>query len=235
MSSMAATTAALACGGMTHSFQMRLEEVFFSVRPPMLPLACCRWRVVAGALPLACSTIFSSTTASSSSCNVRRARPAGGLEQANAINPASAALSKMRRRAEFGECFRMRAASNPSSTSRWRVRASVSTLVRSAAAIWLSRQPTPSSEASACNRMRAFSSFCAGCFPLWISAMSCSGSSSRSHDVFLYCALFAGHAPAPSVMTGTSIQRTRAESMTVTTRSPLRHCYNWSARWDSNP
>src|ERR1700746_2663373 len=38
------------------------------------------------------------------------------------------------------------------------------------------------------------------------------------HDVFLYCALFADHAPAPSVMTGTSIQRTGAESMTETTR-----------------
>src|ERR1700746_1611305 len=38
------------------------------------------------------------------------------------------------------------------------------------------------------------------------------------HDVFLYCTLFADHAPAPSVMTGTSIQRTGAESMTETTR-----------------
>src|SRR5205807_5239646 len=53
--------------------QMRLESVFFSVRPIVLSLA-----------------IFSSTTASSSSCNVQRARPAGGLEQANAINLASA-------------------------------------------------------------------------------------------------------------------------------------------------
>src|SRR6202022_4271304 len=43
--------------------QMRLESVFFSVRPIVLSLA----RL----------TIFSSTTASSSSCNVQRARPAG--------------------------------------------------------------------------------------------------------------------------------------------------------------
>src|SRR5438105_15773548 len=91
--------------------QMRLESVFFSVRPIVLSLA----RL----------TIFSSTTASSSSCNVQRARPAGGLEQANAINLASAAPSKMRRLAEFGECLRIRAASNPSSTSRWRVLATV--------------------------------------------------------------------------------------------------------------
>src|ERR1700736_2873608 len=42
--------------------QMRLERVFFSVRPIVLSLA----RL----------TIFSSTTASSSSCNVQRARPA---------------------------------------------------------------------------------------------------------------------------------------------------------------
>src|SRR5437016_9605004 len=46
--------------------QMRLESVFFSVRPIVLSLAR--------------STILSSTTASSDSCNVQRARPAGGLE-----------------------------------------------------------------------------------------------------------------------------------------------------------
>src|SRR5271168_3399976 len=63
-------------------FQMRLESVFFSVRPIVLSLAR--------------STIGNSTTFSSSSCNVQRARPAGGLEHANAINLASAAPSKMR-------------------------------------------------------------------------------------------------------------------------------------------
>src|SRR5205814_3573848 len=40
------------------------------------------------------------------------------------------------------------------------------------------------------------------------------------HDVLLNCVLFAGHESAPSLVTGTSIQRTRAESMTDTTR----HC-----------
>src|SRR5712691_3381957 len=150
--------------------QMRLESVFFSVRPIVLSLA-------------------RSTTASSSSCNVQRARPAGGLERANAITLASAAPSKMRRLAECGECLRIRAASNPSSTSRWRVLATVATLVSSAAAISLSLQPSPPSEASAFNRMRAFSSFCAGCFPLWISAVSCSRSPSLSVTPNFFTAL----------------------------------------------
>src|SRR5438270_5538209 len=37
------------------------------------------------------------------------------------------------------------------------------------------------------------------------------------HDVLLHCVLFAGHESAPSLVTGTSIQRTCAESMTETT------------------
>src|SRR5258708_29772983 len=86
-------------------FQMRLESVFFSVRPIVLSLAR--------------STIFSSTTASSSSCNVQRARPIGGLEQANAINLASAAPSKIRRLAEFAECLRITTPSTPSSPRPW--------------------------------------------------------------------------------------------------------------------
>src|SRR6204780_5200385 len=102
-------------------FQMRPENVFFKVRPIVLSLAR--------------STIFSSTTFSSSSSSVQRARPAGALEQASAISFASAAPSKIRFRAEAGECLRVRAASTPSSTSCWRVRATVSTLVSSAAAI----------------------------------------------------------------------------------------------------
>ena len=38
------------------------------------------------------------------------------------------------------------------------------------------------------------------------------------HNVFLYCALFAAHESPPSVLTQTSIQRTRTESMTEATR-----------------
>src|SRR6266852_7566757 len=37
------------------------------------------------------------------------------------------------------------------------------------------------------------------------------------HDVFLYRDLLSGHEPAPSLVTGTSIQRTGAESSTETT------------------
>src|SRR5476649_1788056 len=43
----------------------------------------------------------------SSSCRVHRLRPLGGLEQARAINLASAAPSKMRGLAEAGECLRV--------------------------------------------------------------------------------------------------------------------------------
>ena len=68
--------------------QVRFESVFFSVRPIVLSLAR--------------STIFSSTTASSSSCNVHRLRPLGGSEQAKAISFASAAPSKIRGLAEAG-------------------------------------------------------------------------------------------------------------------------------------
>ena len=85
------------------SLQMGFERVFFSVRPMVLSLAR--------------STIFSSTTASSSNCNVHRLRPVGGREQANAINFASAAPSNMRGLAEAGECLRVSAASRPSSTN----------------------------------------------------------------------------------------------------------------------
>src|SRR5471030_551905 len=81
--------------------QVRLERVFFSVRPIVLSLAR--------------STIFSSTTTSSSNCSVHRARPLGGWEQTKAINFASAAPSKMRGLAEAGECLRTSTASKPSS------------------------------------------------------------------------------------------------------------------------
>src|ERR1700732_3774606 len=95
--------------------EVRLKFVFFSVRPIVLSLAR--------------STMFSSTTASSSNCNVHRLRPLGGGEQARAISFASEAPSKMRGLAEAGECLRTRTASKPSSTSCWRGRATVSVLV----------------------------------------------------------------------------------------------------------
>src|SRR5271166_6538624 len=155
--------------------QVRPEKVFFSVRPIVLSLAR--------------STIFSSTTCSSSSCNVHRLRPFGGSEQAKAISFASAAPSKMRGLAEAGEYLRTRTASKPSSTSCWRVRATVSTLVSRAAAIWQSLHPSPVSDASAFNRMRALVSCRAGCLPARISVLSRSRSSSLSFTTYLFSAI----------------------------------------------
>src|SRR5207245_8289570 len=106
---------------------MRLENVFFSVRPIVLSLAR--------------STMCSSTTFSSSRRRLHLAKPSGTGESVSAISFASAAPSKIRRRAEFELYLRANTASNPSSTS-WRlVRSPVSMLVSSAAAIRLSLQP----------------------------------------------------------------------------------------------
>jgi hypothetical protein len=62
--------------------------------------------------------MFSSTTLPSSRRKDHVARPFGGGEHIRAISLASAAPSKMRRPAEFGECSRASTRSNPSSTSR---------------------------------------------------------------------------------------------------------------------
>src|ERR1039458_2200997 len=83
--------------------EVGLECVFFSVRPIVLSLAR--------------STMFSSTTAVSSSFSVHLTRPFGGLEQAKAISLASAAPSKIRCLAEAGECLRVKTDSTPSSPS----------------------------------------------------------------------------------------------------------------------
>lgn len=41
-------------------------------------------------------------------------------------------------------------------------------------------------EASAFNRMRAFNSFCAGCFPLWIRVVSCFRSAALSVTMYFF-------------------------------------------------
>src|SRR5271166_3156293 len=133
--------------------------------------------------------MFSCTTAVSSSCSVHRARPLGGSEQANAISLASAAPSKMRGLAEAGECLRVSTASNPSSTSCWRVRATVATLVSRAEAIWLSLHPAPADEVSAFNRMCALTNCPARCLPARISVLSCSRSSSLSVTMYFLTAI----------------------------------------------
>src|SRR6202043_150371 len=99
---------------------MRLENVFLRVRPIVLSLAR--------------STISSSTTFFSNIRKVQRARPLGGLEQANAINLASFSPSKIRATAGVARCLRLKTASRPSSTSCWRARQTMDVLV--------SREPT---------------------------------------------------------------------------------------------
>src|SRR6266487_19632 len=154
---------------------MRLENVFFSVRPIVLSLAR--------------STMCSSTTFSSSRRRLHLAKPSGTGESVSAISFASAAPSKIRRRAEFELYLRANTASTPSSTS-WRlVRSTVAMLVSSAAAIRLSLQPSPASDMSAFNRMRAFVSSWAERLPLRINSLSRSRSSASSLTTYFLTAI----------------------------------------------
>src|SRR6516225_9568679 len=119
----------------------------------------------------------SSTTLFSSNRKVHRPRPFGGSEHANAINLASFSPSKIGVTEGFEGFLRLRTASKPSSTSCWRARYTVVALVSSASTIGLSLQPSPHSETSAFNRIRAFISFCAELLPLRIISSSCLRSS----------------------------------------------------------
>jgi hypothetical protein len=113
---------------------------------------------------LADSTISNSTTFFSSSRNVQRAS-SGGVEQAKAINRASFSPSKIRGIAGVVRCLRLNAVSNPSSTN-WRTRYTIGAFVSNASMIFPSLQPSPSSETSAFNNIRAFNNRFAGLFPL---------------------------------------------------------------------
>jgi hypothetical protein len=131
----------------------------------------------------------SSTTFSSSRRRLHLAKPSGTGESVSAISFASAAPSKIRRRAEFELYLRANTASNPSSTS-WRlVRSTVAMLVSSAAAIRLSLQPSPASDVSAFNRMRAFVSSWAERLPLRINSLSRSHSSASSLTTYFLTAI----------------------------------------------
>ena len=79
------------------------ENVFFRTRPIVLSLAR--------------STISSSTTFFSNIRKVQRARPWGGLEQANAINLASFSPSKIRATAGVARCLRLKTASRSYGTA----------------------------------------------------------------------------------------------------------------------
>ena len=133
--------------------------------------------------------MFNSTTFSSSRRRLQRAKPSGAGEQVRAISFASAAPSKIRGRAEFGLYLRFSVASNPSSTSCCRVRATLLMLVSSAAAIALSLQPSPASDTSAFRRMRALVSNCAGLLPARTRALSRSRSSALNLTTYLLTAI----------------------------------------------
>src|SRR6516225_4130152 len=59
-------------------------------------------------------------------------------------------------------------------------------LVSRASMIWVSLHPSPASETSAFNKIRAFISRCAGLFPFRISVASCSRSSSLSRTTYFF-------------------------------------------------
>src|SRR5271165_3748325 len=87
-------------------FAVRLDNVFFSTRPIVLSLAR--------------STILSSTTSSSNSRKLQRAKPSGGWEHARAISLASFSPSKIRATGGLSRTLRLSTASNPFSTSCFR-------------------------------------------------------------------------------------------------------------------
>jgi hypothetical protein len=59
-------------------------------------------------------------------------------------------------------------------------------LVARASMIWLSLHPSPASETSAFNKIRAFSRRCAGLLPFRISAASRSRVVAQPYNIFLY-------------------------------------------------
>src|SRR5277367_812257 len=87
-------------------FAVGLDNVFFRTRPIVLSLAR--------------STILSSTTFSSNSRKLQRAKPSGGREHARAISLASFSPSKIRATGGISRTLRLSTASNPSSTSCFR-------------------------------------------------------------------------------------------------------------------
>src|ERR1700681_4464878 len=182
--------------------QMRLENVFLRVRPMVLSLAR--------------STMCSSTTLSSSRRRVHLACPSGAGPHASAINFASATPSKIRGRAEFGLYLRVSTASNPSSTNCCRVRWILAMLVSTAAAIRLSLQPSPASDTSAFNRMRAFVNNWAERLPLWIKSLSCARSSTLNRTTYFLTAIsFAATNHLHRwLLAATMIQKTASDSMT---------------------
>src|SRR5208337_265590 len=111
-------------------FQPRLNCIFFSVL-----------RTVSGLME---STTSNSTSLLASIRNVHRARPWGAGPQHVATSFASARPSSLRERDGQSCFFRRRAASNPSSTHRWRTLNTVLAATLRASATWASVCPSPS-------------------------------------------------------------------------------------------
>src|SRR5271166_5402401 len=104
-------------------------------------------------------------------------------------------------------------------THRRRVRPILLMLVSNAAEIALSLQPSPASDTSAFNRMRAFVSDCAGCLPAQIIASSRSRSSALNFTTYFLTEI---SLPATNHLhrriAATEIQKNTADSMTLATR-----------------
>src|SRR5208283_2755994 len=165
-----------------------------------------------------------STTFSSSSRRLQRAKPSGAGEQAKAINLASAAPSKIRGRAEFGLYLRSSVASNPSSTNCRRALPTVLTLVSNAAAISRSVQPSPASDASALSRILAFVISCADRLPELISASSRSRSSALNFTTYFFAPVLVpatNHLHPRPAGAGTEIQKCHQVSRTRATSPRL--------------
>src|SRR5271157_3802379 len=96
-------------------------------------------------------------------------------------------------------------------------------LVSNAAEIALSLQPSPASDTSAFNRMRAFVSDCAGCLPAQIIASSRSRSSALNFTTYFLTEI---SLPATNHLhrriAATEIQKNTADSMTLVTRGRVR-------------
>src|SRR5208283_3304497 len=109
-------------------------------------------------------------------------------------------------------------ASNPSSTCCRRSRPILLMLVSNAAEIALSLHPSPISDVSAFNRMRALVSNCAGLLPAWIKASSRARSSALSFTTYFLTAIsFPATNHLHRLIPATEIQKNATVSMTLGT------------------
>jgi len=190
--------------------QVRLENVFLSVRPMVLSLA----RATMFSFDdLALQHLQRPPRKAFGWC---RAGQGDQLRLAGAVeDPPSGGIR---------ERLGMSTPSTPSSTSCWRTRETVTGLVCNPTAIWLSVNASPASEASAFSRMRARSNLRAECLPVRISASSSLALlGAQRDDIPLDRSLSRRHRIDPRSTDGSAIRRNRSLSMTRGTSafSPL--------------